>query len=111
MSKLNIKGSPIAMAALKHFANLLSIARKEKQITIDDLCSRVGVSKPTLLKILKGDSSVSIGHYFETAWVLGIPLFEPDEKQFTEKRKSIEKIEALLPLRVREQKVVLDDNF
>ena len=89
MPRLQVKNSSVATATLHHFAMLLTVGRKERQFTVDDLCSRVGVSKPTMLKILKGDPSVSIGHYFETAWVLGVPLFEPDESRFADKRKSL----------------------
>ncbi len=90
---------------------MLTIQRKEKKITVEELCSRVRVSKPTMIKILKGEPPVSIGLYFETAWVLGVPLFEPDESRFAIKRKTNAKIDALLPNRVRREKVILDDDF
>lgn len=111
MGKGSIQVSAVASAALSHFATMLTIQRKEKKITVEELCSRVGISKPTMIKILKGDPSVSIGLYFETAWVLGVTLFEPDENQFAIKRKTTAKVEALLPSRVRRKKVVLDDDF
>ncbi len=111
MSRLQVKNSAVATATLHHFSTLLTVGRKERQFTVDDLSSRVGVSKPTMLKILKGDPSVSIGHYFETAWVLGVPLFEPDESRFADKRKALKKLDTLLPSRVRAKKVILDDNF
>ncbi|MCG6357659.1 helix-turn-helix domain-containing protein [Vibrio fluvialis] len=111
MSRGSIQVGTVASAALDHFATMLTIQRKEKKITVEDLCSRVGISKPTMIKILKGDPSVGIGLYFETAWVLGVSLFEPDESRFATKRKTNEKIEALLPNRVRREKVILDDNF
>lgn len=96
MGRNKIQIGTVASAALAHFATLLSIQRKEKK----KLCSRVGASKPTMIKILKGDTSVSIGLYFETAWVLGVSLFEPDEYRFAIKHKTNVKIEALLPNRV-----------
>ncbi|WP_038181630.1 helix-turn-helix transcriptional regulator [Vibrio rhizosphaerae] len=111
MGRGNTQVSTVASAALTHFATMLTIQRKEKKITVEELCSRVGVSKPTMIKILKGDPSVSIGLYFETAWVLGVSLFEPDENQFAIKRKTNAKFEALLPNRVRRKKVILDDDF
>lgn len=111
MGRGNAHISTVASAALTHFATILTIQRKEKKITIEELCSRVGVSKPTMIKILKGDPSVSIGLYFETAWVLGVSLFESDENQFAIKHKTNAKVEALLPNRVRRKKVILDDDF
>ena len=38
----------VASAALAHFATMLTIQRKEKKITVEERCSRVGISKPTL---------------------------------------------------------------
>lgn len=111
MGRNKIQVGTVASAALAHFATLLSIQRKEKKITVEELCSRVGASKPTMIKILKGDPSVSIGLYFETAWVLGVSFFEPDENRFAIKHKTNAIIEALLPNRVRRKKVILDDDF
>ncbi|SET19454.1 helix-turn-helix domain-containing protein [Thorsellia anophelis] len=111
MKNNNHKISLIPAAALQHFATLLNIARKEKNFTIEDLCSRVNTSKPTMIKILKGDSTVKIGNYFETAWILDVPLFEPEPGRFAEKKRIMEKIDALLPARILPKKEIIDDNF
>ncbi|MFC0179535.1 hypothetical protein [Thorsellia kenyensis] len=111
MSVKKHRVSTIPAAALQHFATLLNIARKEKQFTIEDLCARVNTSKPTMLKILKGDSTVKIGIYFETAWILDVPLFEADPQRFSAQKRLIEKIDTLLPTRVLSKKEIVDDNF
>ena len=45
---------------------------KRRGITQDMMHSRTGLSKPTLRKILKGDPSVSLGHYVNVLACLGL---------------------------------------
>ncbi|MGS0695937.1 helix-turn-helix domain-containing protein [Shewanella sp. 0m-4] len=45
---------------------------KRRGITQDMMHKRTGLSKPTLRRIVKGDSSVSIGHYVNVLAVLGL---------------------------------------
>lgn len=75
-----------------------------------ELAERIGVSRPTMAKIERGDPSVAIGTVFEAAAVLGVPLFEGDEtrsRHGAHKRVEV----ALLPARARRRKVVVDDDF
>ena len=50
----------------------LSLAMKRRSITQEMLHERTGLSKPTLRKILKGDPSVSLGHYVNVLACLGL---------------------------------------
>lgn len=50
----------------------LTLAMKRRSITQEMMHSRTGLSKPTLRKILKGDPSVSLGHYVNVLAVLGL---------------------------------------
>lgn len=50
----------------------LTLAMKRRGITQEMLHERTGRSKPTLRKILKGDPSVSLGHYVKVLAVLGL---------------------------------------
>ncbi|MGV2873041.1 helix-turn-helix transcriptional regulator [Colwellia sp. E150_009] len=103
--------SKLTILSLRYFANLLSIARKEKGLSIDELRSRVGVSKPTIIKILQGDGGVAIETYFEAASILGIPLFDSDDGRLSGRVKESEKLLSLLPSRIRKKEMKLDDNF
>ncbi|ENM3828831.1 helix-turn-helix domain-containing protein [Vibrio cholerae] len=50
----------------------LTLAMKRRGITQEMLHERTGLSKPTLRKILKGDPSVSLGHYVNVLACLGL---------------------------------------
>lgn len=50
----------------------LTLAMKRRSISQEMLHSRTGISKPTLRKILKGDPSVSLGHYVNVLAALGL---------------------------------------
>lgn len=50
----------------------LMLAMKRRGITQEMMHKRTGISKPTLRRIVKGDSSVSIGHYVNVLAVLGL---------------------------------------
>nr|WP_166426135.1 helix-turn-helix transcriptional regulator [Paraglaciecola sp. 20A4] len=50
----------------------LTLAMKRRGITQEMMHSRTGISKPTLRKILKGDPSVSLGHYVNVLASLGL---------------------------------------
>ncbi|GIU11497.1 hypothetical protein TUM4445_15530 [Shewanella sp. MBTL60-112-B2] len=50
----------------------ITLAMKRRGITQDMMHKRTGISKPTLRRIVKGDSSVSIGHYVNVLAVLGL---------------------------------------
>lgn len=57
---------------LSIFGENLTLAMKRRGITQEMMHSRTGISKPTLRKISKGDSSVSLGHYVNVLAVLGL---------------------------------------
>lgn len=111
MAKKAIRVGVVANAAIAHFSTLLKIHRKEKNISVKELGARLGISYPTTKRMLDGSATVSIGLYFEAAYILGVTLFEPDENRFAISSSKTRKIEALLPQRVRSKQVEIDDNF
>ena len=96
---------------LQHLANLLQIARKTRNVTVEELGKRCDISKRTMIKVLQGDPTVKIGVYFQAAVVLDIPLFEEDESRLQNAFQTGKTIEMMMPRRIQQQKVVLDDNF
>lgn len=50
----------------------LTLAMKRRGITQEMMHNKTGLSKPTLRKILKGDPSVSLGHYVNVLSSLGL---------------------------------------
>ena len=111
MAKVPIRTGALAKAALSHFAALLRVQRKERKLTLDELADRLGVSTPTVRKILEGSPSVAIGSYFEAARILGVPLFDPDPDRFAVTASRTAEVESLLPKRVRTRQQEIDDNF
>lgn len=111
MPKKIIRIGPVAAAALTHFSTLLRVRRTERNLTLGELADRLGVSIPTVRSMLDGSPGVSIGTYFEAAHVLGVALFDPEESRFASAAARVEKMESLLPQRVRKKKVEIDDDF
>ena len=59
MPKMPIHTGVVAKAALLHFAALLRVRRKERSLTLDELADRLGVSTPTVRKMLETGGQVS----------------------------------------------------
>ena len=85
--------------------------RKEKNLTVSELADRLGISTPTVRKILEGFPAVAIGTYFEAARILGVPLFDPDTERFAVTASRTAEMEALLPKRVRTSQPEINDDF
>ena len=111
MAKSAVRIGTVAKAALSHFAALLRIRRKERNLTLGELADRLGVSTPTVRKILEGSPGVVIGSYFEAARILGVPLFDPDPDRFAVTASKTAELESLLPKRVRTHQQEIDDRF
>ncbi|MGY8644148.1 MAG: helix-turn-helix domain-containing protein [Verrucomicrobiales bacterium] len=94
-----------------HFAALLRRSRKKRNLTLDELADRLGVFTPTVRKMLDGSASVAIGTYFESAHILGVPLFDSDSDRFAVTASKTAEIESLLPKRVRPRQQEIDDDF
>jgi hypothetical protein len=73
------------------------------------VASSRGVSKPTMIRIERGDSKVAIGAVLEAAVLTGVPLFDPDPNVRANRRTLQQAELALLPRAVRQRKV--DDDF
>ncbi len=50
----------------------LKDARLRRRFSMEVVCTRADISRPTLSKIEKGDSSVAFGHYVQVLRVLGL---------------------------------------
>lgn len=77
--------------------------------TVNALAERVGVSKPTIVKVERGDPGVAIGTVFEAAILVGVPLFHVDADTRAQHRAFQRAELTLLPGSVRERHV--DDDF
>lgn len=62
---------PVAASALRQLGDNLAIARKRRKESQRSWAMRIGVSVPTLIRMEKGDASVSMGAYASALWLMG----------------------------------------
>src|SRR5690349_5384917 len=62
---------PGVLADLRLLGENLSIARKRRREPLKSWAQRIGVSEPTLMRMEKGDPSVSMGVYATALWLVG----------------------------------------
>ncbi|MFZ2630462.1 MAG: helix-turn-helix transcriptional regulator [Desulfosalsimonadaceae bacterium] len=71
-----LAGLPLAASeAVTHLGRYIRIARQRRRMTLDDMASRMFVTRKTLSRLESGDPGVSIGVLASALWVLG---FEKD---------------------------------
>lgn len=63
---------PEAVAALARLGEHLALARLRRRESQKAWAGRLGVSIPTLIRLEKGDPSVSMGVYATAIWMLGL---------------------------------------
>lgn len=86
-------------------------ARVERRWTVRELAERAGISTSTLLKVEKGDPSVTLGVALDVATLVGVPLFDEDRTarggELARRRDRL----TLLPQRVRKSEEDLGNEF
>ena len=60
------------VSLLSRMGSDLSAARRSRQMSQDDLAGRLNLSRRTLIRMERGDPTVSLGAYATAAWVLGM---------------------------------------
>jgi transcriptional regulator with XRE-family HTH domain len=63
---------PGAKLELETFGQRLREARLRRRFSVETVCIRADISRPTLYKVEKGDPSVSLGIYMQVLRVLGM---------------------------------------
>ncbi|TSD82750.1 helix-turn-helix transcriptional regulator [Mycobacterium sp. KBS0706] len=102
--------SRYALEGLALLGKSIRLGRMRKRLTAQDLAERVGVSRSTLQRIEKGDPKVEIGLMFEAAAIVGVSLFDADEKRITALAERTDDRIALLPKHVyKAGKPVIDE--
>jgi transcriptional regulator with XRE-family HTH domain len=104
--------SPITRQALRLLGGLIEEGRLRKGWTREMLAERIGVGALTLRRVIRGESGVAIGTYFEAAALLDIPLFGQDSARGLDQELARQReLLALLPARIRRGEDPLDDDF
>lgn len=87
---------PRQQRILDQLGENIELALKRRHISQELLHQRTGISKPTLRRIIRGDSTVSIGHYMIVLSVLGL---ENDLGMVASDRVLIGKLESIEKLK------------
>ena len=90
---------------------LIKLERQKRRWSTDELAERAGISRRTLLKIEKGEPGCTIGLVFETAALVGIPLFESDSRSLASQLARTAEMLALMPKKIRVDEKAVDDDF
>lgn len=102
--------SRYAQQGLGLFGKSIRLGRMERRLTAQELAERIGVSRSTVQRIEKGDPKVEIGLMFEAASIVGVKLFDADEKSITTLAGRADDRIALLPKHVyKAGKKVVDE--
>jgi transcriptional regulator with XRE-family HTH domain len=102
---------PATRDALAVLGIQIASARRDLGWTAAELAGRLGVSAPLVSRIETGHPSVKIGTVFDAAVLCGVALFTPDTAELGRLASAERQRFALLPQRVRQQKVELNDDF
>ncbi len=87
---------PRQQRILDQLGENIELALKRRLISQELLRQRTGISKPTLRRVIRGDSTVSIGHYMIVLSVLGL---ENDLGMVASDRVLIGKLESIAKLK------------
>ena len=93
--------SPYAVEAAQLLGARVSLARRQRRWSMQELADRAGITKFTLGKVERGDLTVGLGVAFEVAALVGVPLFHEDRSQLSADLDRARDRIALLPQRVR----------
>ena len=84
--------------------------RKQRQMTEHELANRLGIARSTLQRVEQGDPKVEIGIMFEAAALVGVKLFDSDEKGVTALSVRMDDRIAVLPKHIyKTGKKVIDE--
>lgn len=97
--------------ALALLGSMIRLGRKERRMTEHELAERLGIARSTLQRMEKGDPRVEIGLMFEAAALLGVKLFDSDERGIAALAARTDDRVALLPKHVYKARKQLVDDF
>ncbi len=102
---------PKVAQVISRLGENIRIARKRRAMTLDDMASRVFVTRKTLSRLENGDPGVSMAVVASALWVLGLDkdlqgIADPEQD-----RVGIHRERQRLPKRVRPSKPQLDLDF
>lgn len=100
--------SRVGRQAIILLGQQIKLARKQRRMTAQELADRAGISRGLVQRIEKGDPGCQIGAVFETAAIVGVPLFDTDLAALRARIKRTDEQIALLPAHTHPAKKVED---
>lgn len=98
------------LEGLALLGKMVRLGRKQRKMTEHDLADRLGIARSTLQRIEKGDPKVEIGLMFEAAVLVGVKLFDSDERGVAALSNQMDDRIAVLPKHVyKTGRTVVDD--
>ena len=102
---------PEVAETISRLGENIRIARKRRAMTLDDMASRMFVTRKTLSRLENGDPGVSLAVVASALWVLGLDKGLRDIANPEEDKVGIHKERQRLPQRVHSKKPNLDLDF
>jgi len=103
--------SRVTLEALSILGKLIRVGRAERGLTAQELADRAGISRTTLYNIEKGMPGPEIGLVFEVASIIGVRLFDYNERSMQLHKKHLDEKLTLLPKSIRHKVKEVDDDF
>lgn len=103
--------SRVTKQALSVLGKLIKASRIEREITTAELSDRAGITRKTLRNIENGETGSEIGIVFEVASLVGVRLFDVDDRRLTMHNTLLDEKLTLLPKSIRHSKQEIDDDF
>ena len=99
------------LESLALLGKMIRLGRKQRKMTESELAERLGIARSTLQRMEKGDPKVEIGLMFEAAAIVGVKLFDTDEKGIMALASRTDDRIALLPKHVYKTGKQVKDEF
>lgn len=103
--------SRVTKQALSVLGKLIKVGRLERGLTAAELSERAGITRKTLRRIEYGEPGPEIGIVFEVASLVGVRLFQYDERTLQMHDARLDEKLTLLPKSVRTSGKEVDDDF
>lgn len=85
---------------IKVLGKMIRHGRKQRKMTEAELAARLGIARSTLQRLEKGNPRVGVGIMFEAATLVGVRLFDSDEKGINRLSGRMDDRIAVLPKHV-----------
>lgn len=101
---------PVTREATELLGKLIRLERRERRMSEAELAGRAGIARRTLQRIERGDPGCAIGLFFELAVLVGVTLFDSDDRStITMHLDRVNDRLAVLPSRIRSSTKVHDE--